>query len=265
MAGSEGFTWATSGCSGGRRDGLVTHRRREQCGRRFRWQQVRPTRAQTTPPSSPASPSSSPSLEDDFASTRSIAAVLHRRYTAVVESGYRLHLKDFARASITAYAVGCTEEGLRKELIALLLEQQQSTQVDGDPAATGRAGGAISPAAGSAPVDVAKEVQECLIRVAVVFVTIHVLPQPIITRWSTSPAASPDSLLQWKGFCTLITKAYYDQGMAWYSVGRLQMEQMASCGQAEPAAVVSDRMRLVFTTLEVLDPRWGGLQDFPTL
>ena len=43
------------------------------------------------------------------------------------------------------------------------------------------------------------------------------------------------------------------------------MEQVAVMERAEEAAVVADRMRLVFTTLEVVDPRWGGLADFPTL
>lgn len=50
-----------------------------------------------------------------------------------------------------------------------------------------------------------------------------------------------------------------------YSIRRLQMEQMAVMGKAEPSALVADRMRLIFTTLEAVDPRWGGLKDYPTL
>jgi len=46
---------------------------------------------------------------------------------------------------------------------------------------------------------------------------------------------------------------------------RLQMEQLAVTGEAEPSALVADRMRLIFTTLEAVDPRWGGLKDYPTL
>eukprot|EP00475_Leptophrys_vorax_P004899 TRINITY_DN12935_c0_g1_i2.p1 TRINITY_DN12935_c0_g1~~TRINITY_DN12935_c0_g1_i2.p1 ORF type:complete len:192 (+),score=21.98 TRINITY_DN12935_c0_g1_i2:232-807(+) len=190
-----------------------------------------------------------------------------------------------------AYAVGCTEGGLRHELTTFLLQEKtEADEEDGQPRvnpeeSTGRVADSMekqllqtvqrreieleaeSPAVvdGSSTPEVGKEVNECLLWVAIVFVTIHVLPQPVITRWSPSPATTSDSLLQWKGFCSLIAKAYYDQGMAWYSVNRLQMEQIAATGVAEPAALVSDRMRLVFTTLEVVDPRWGGLQDFPTL
>lgn len=50
-----------------------------------------------------------------------------------------------------------------------------------------------------------------------------------------------------------------------YSIRRLQMEQLAVMGEAEPSALVADRMRLIFTTLEAVDPRWGGLKDYPTL
>ncbi|CAI5507827.1 unnamed protein product [Closterium sp. Naga37s-1] len=199
---------------------------------------------------------------------------------------------EFARAAVAAYAVGCTEEGLRRELTALLSVQPpdppstaaatEGAAVSETATGTGAAASVMDteasaaeekdlslsslsfpssvPSAADISAESRHEVQECVLWVAIVFVTIAVLPQPVVTRWAMSKAASPDSHVQWKGFCSLIANAYYTQGMAWYSV-----EQMAVAGVAEPAAVVADRMRLVFTTLEVVDPRWGGLQDFPTL
>ncbi|GJP56284.1 hypothetical protein CLOM_g15353 [Closterium sp. NIES-68] len=260
----------------------------------------RPTwRAHATPSSSSSSSSSSsptPSSSsaplslygedsEDMSSPRSIAAGLHRRYRAVVDSGYRDHLKEFARAAVAAYAVGCTEEGLRRELTALLtptlkaaspptvpagaaasppatLERIERVEAVGLPATAAEERDVSSlsfpPSVTSATIstELRQEVHECVLWVAIVFVTIAVLPQPVITRWALSKAASPDSHVQWQGFCSLIANAYYTQGMAWYSVGRLQMEQMAVAGVAEPAAVVADRMRLVFTTLEYLTPHW---------
>ena len=50
---------------------------------------------------------------------------------------------------------------------------------------------------------------------SIVFVTVAVLPQRVVARWSVSRPVSSDVWLQWRGFCSLITNAYYEQGMAW--------------------------------------------------
>eukprot|EP01018_Ginkgo_biloba_P010004 Gb_41552 [translate_table: standard] len=59
------------------------------------------------------------SLDDEFRSSRNIAIGLHRRYRNVIERGCGENLREFIKAGVTAYAVGCTDEGLRKELISL--------------------------------------------------------------------------------------------------------------------------------------------------
>jgi hypothetical protein len=44
----------------------------------------------------------------------------------------------------------------------------------------------------------------------------------------------------------LISDAYFDKGFAWFPINRLQLEQTATLGRAEPAPVVAERASLVF-------------------
>ncbi|KAF6173291.1 hypothetical protein GIB67_026986 [Kingdonia uniflora] len=99
-------------------------------------------------------------------------------------------------------------------------------------------------------------VEECILWLSIIFITILCTPQPTIVRWSSTPPVSEEVMLQWKGFCALIANAYYIKGMAWLPVKTLQLEQMAVVGSAEEPSVVSSRMRLVFSTLEVVSPQW---------
>lgn len=129
------------------------------------------------------------------------------------------------------------------------------------------------------------QVNECILWLSIIFITILCTPQPTIVRWSATPPVSDEIQLQWKGFCALIANAYFGRGMAWWGslahivhfivqkiacaklwltnfwlffrvhqrlpVKTLQLEQMAVVGRAEEPSVVASRMRLVFSTLEV--------------
>ncbi|XP_073124734.1 uncharacterized protein [Henckelia pumila] len=56
------------------------------------------------------------SPENEYRSSRNIAISLLRRYRVFVERGGGDNLKEFIIAGVNAYALGCTDEGLRKEL-----------------------------------------------------------------------------------------------------------------------------------------------------
>ncbi|XP_024467561.1 uncharacterized protein LOC18111216 isoform X2 [Populus trichocarpa] len=153
--------------------------------------------------------------------------------------------EEFISAGVNAYAVGCTEEGLRKELTAI---RESGDEIE-----------ALQNYGGSTSVKskiFAEEVDECILWLSIIFITILCTPQPTIVRWSSTPPVSDDIRLQWKGFCAIIANAYYMRGMAWLPVKTLQLEQMAVSGRAEEPSVVASRMRLVFSTLEVVSPQW---------
>ncbi|KAG6691616.1 hypothetical protein I3842_10G072100 [Carya illinoinensis] len=103
---------------------------------------------------------------------------------------------------------------------------------------------------------ISEEVDECILWLSIIFITILCTPQPTIVRWSATPSVSGEVRLQWKGFCAIIANAYFMRRMAWLPVKTLQLEQMAVEGQAEEPSIVASRMRLVFTTLEVVSPQW---------
>jgi hypothetical protein len=116
-------------------------------------------------------------------------------------------IQEFINAGVTAYAVGCTDEGLRKELLNV---GQAGAELDGS---TGAGGGANVVLKSKIR---AEEVEECILWVSIVFITILCTPQPTIVRWSSTPAVSAEAQVQWRGFCALIANAYYVRGMAWY-------------------------------------------------
>ncbi|XP_020541258.1 uncharacterized protein LOC105649315 isoform X2 [Jatropha curcas] len=153
--------------------------------------------------------------------------------------------EEFISAGVNAYALGCSDEGLRKELNAM---KESGLEIE-----------AMQNYRGSTSVKskiFAKEIDECILWLSIIFITILCTPQPTIVRWSSMPPVSDEVLLQWKGFCALIANAYYVKGMAWLPVKTLQLEQMAVVGCAEEPSVVASRMRLVFSTLEVVSPQW---------
>ncbi|XP_031270787.1 uncharacterized protein LOC116142905 [Pistacia vera] len=185
------------------------------------------------------------SPDDEYRSSRNIAISLFRRYRNVIERGGGDTLKEFISAGVNAYALGCTNEGIRKELIAL---KESGIEIE----AMQIYGGGTSLKSKI----FSEEVNECILWLSIIFITILCTPQPTIVRWSSTPPVSDEIQLQWKGFCALIANAYYVRGMAWLPVKTLQLEQMAVVGRAEEPSVVASRMRLVFSTLEVVSPQW---------
>jgi hypothetical protein len=72
------------------------------------------------------------SFDDEFRSSQQIALGLHQRYKSVLEGGFTNNLREFINAGVTAYAVGCTDEGLRKELLNV---GQAGVELDGSTGA----------------------------------------------------------------------------------------------------------------------------------
>ncbi len=96
---------------------------------------------------------------------------------------------------------------------------------------------------------------------ALVFITLLTCPRATVTRWSAAPPVSAASLAAWRGFCALISDAYFHKGYAWYSIPRLQLEQAATLGAPEAAPVVVERMSLVYQTLNTVAPRFPSMFD----
>ncbi|XP_004507679.1 uncharacterized protein [Cicer arietinum] len=187
------------------------------------------------------------SSNDEYRSSRNIAISVFRRYRNFNDRGGGDNLKEFITAGVNAYELGCTDEGLRKELTdmkdcGIEIEAMQSSSYGGSTSLK--------------PKLISEEIDECILWLSIVFITILCTPQPTIVRWSSTPPVSDEVRLQWKGFCALIANAYFMKGMAWLPVKTLQLEQTAVMGQAEKPSVVASRMRLVFSTLEVVSPQW---------
>lgn len=188
------------------------------------------------------------SADDEYRSSRNIAISLFRRYRNCVERGGGDNLKEFIGAGVNAYALGCTDEGLRMELKDM---KESGYEIDWSTTQTlGRGSTGLKSKIFS------KEIDECILWLSIIFITILCTPQPTIVRWSSIPSVSDEKLVEWKGFCAIIANAYYMRGMAWLPVKTLQLEQMAVFGNAEEPSVVASRMRLVFSTLEVVSPQW---------
>ncbi|XP_022575117.1 uncharacterized protein BNAA03G59840D isoform X2 [Brassica napus] len=171
----------------------------------------------------------------------------HLSFSPHGQTHHRKRWMEFISAGVNAYALGCTDEDLRKELMAmkesgLEIERVESYQVQGSTQTKSKI--------------LLSEVDQCILWLRIVFITILCTPQHTIVRWSSTPSVSEETLSKWRGFCAVIANAYYIRGMAWLPVKTLQLEQMAVMGQAEDPSVVASRMRLVFSTLEVVSPQW---------
>ncbi|XP_076943493.1 uncharacterized protein LOC143613755 [Bidens hawaiensis] len=183
--------------------------------------------------------------DDEYRSSRNIAISLFKRYRNFIDRGGGDNLKEFISTGVNAYALGCTDEGLRKELTHM---KESSFEIE----EMQTYGGGTSLKSKICY----EEVNECILWLSIIFITILCTPQPTIVRWSPTSPVSDEIKLQWKGFCAIIANAYYLRGMAWLPVKTLQMEQMAVVGRSEEPSVVASRMRLVFSTLEVVSPQW---------
>lgn len=183
--------------------------------------------------------------DEEYRSSRNIAISLFKRYRNFIDRGGVDNLKEFISAGVNAYALGCTDEGIRKELTNMKesgIEIQEMQTYGGATSLKSKI--------------CYEEVNECILWLSIIFITILCTPQPTIVRWSPTPPVSDEIKLQWKGFCAIIANAYYLRGMAWLPVKTLQLEQMAVVGRSEEPSVVASRMRLVFSTLEVVSPQW---------
>lgn len=183
--------------------------------------------------------------DEEYRSSRNIAISLFRRYRNFIDRGGVDNLKEFISAGVNAYALGCTDEGLRKELTNMKesgIEIQEMQTHGGGTTLKSKI--------------CYEEVNECILWLSIIFITILCTPQPTVVRWSPTPPVSDEIKLQWKGFCAIIANAYYLRGMAWLPVKTLQLEQMAVVGHSEEPSVVASRMRLVFSTLEFVSPQW---------
>ncbi|KAL5978657.1 hypothetical protein ACLOJK_029774 [Asimina triloba] len=150
------------------------------------------------------------SSDDEYHSSRNIAISLFRRYRNVIDRGGGDNLKEFISAAVNAYAVGCTDEGLRKELMDLKDSGFEIEAMEKYGGSTSLKSKILSEENKEAP-----------------------------DRWSSTPPVSDEIRLQWKGFCALIANAYYVKGMAWLPVKTLQLEQMAVVGKAEKPSLVA--------------------------
>ncbi|CAI8611491.1 unnamed protein product [Vicia faba] len=185
------------------------------------------------------------SNDDDYRSSRNIAITLFKRYRNFADRGGGDNLKEFITAGVNAYELGCTDEGLRKELTDM---KNSGIEIE----AMQRYGGNTSLKSKI----ISDEIDECILWLSIIFITILCTPQLTIVRWSSTPSVSDEVRIQWKGFCALIANAYFMKGMAWLPVKTLQLEQTAVMDEAEKPSVVASRMQLVFSTLEVVSPQW---------
>ncbi|XP_058753753.1 uncharacterized protein LOC131626932 [Vicia villosa] len=185
------------------------------------------------------------SNDDEYRSSRNIAITLFKRYRNFADRGGGDNLKEFITAGVNAYELGCTDEGLRKELTDM---KDSGIEIE----AMQRYGGSTSLKSKI----ISHEIDECILWLSIIFITILCTPQLTIVRWSSTPSVSDEVRIQWKGFCALIANAYFMKGMAWLPVKTLQLEQTVVMDEAEKPSVVASRMQLVFSTLEVVSPQW---------
>ncbi|KAM3714719.1 hypothetical protein ACJW31_01G355500 [Castanea mollissima] len=190
--------------------------------------------------------------DDEYCSSRNIAINLFKRFKNAVERGGGDNLKSYNLVQITHLAT-CTR--VRKKELNDMREYGVEIEAMQSYGRTTSLKSKI----------ILEEVDECILWLSSIFITILCTPQPTIApnyvkpplvRWSSTPPMSNDVTAQWKGFCAVIANAYFERGMAWLPVKTLQLEQMAVVGRAEEPSVVASRMRLVFTTLKVVSPYW---------
>nr|POF00574.1 hypothetical protein CFP56_27650 [Quercus suber] len=121
--------------------------------------------------------------DDEYRSSRNIAISLFKRFKNAVVRGGGDNLKEFISAGVNAYALGCTDEGLRKELNDL---RESGVEIE----AMQSYGGTTSLKSKI----ISEEVDECIFWLSIIFITIMCTPQPTIVRWSSTPPVSDELL-----------------------------------------------------------------------
>ncbi|GFZ06338.1 hypothetical protein Acr_18g0005080 [Actinidia rufa] len=177
------------------------------------------------------------SPDDEYRSSRNIAISLFRRYRNVVERGGGDNLKEFISAGVNAYALGCTDEGLRNELTNM---KESGIEIE-----------AMQSYGGSTSLR-----SKIFSEEPTLFDGHQHLPCRMKSR------SSGKAFLFSHTFPSHIIVCPQDSGhlkyvfMSRLPVKTLQLEQMAVVGYAEEPSVVASRMRIVFSTLEVVSPQW---------
>lgn len=138
---------------------------------------------------------------------------------------YSSAVRDFTQMAILGYECGLTEDSFRQYLL-------------------------------NSPVCFDRK--ECLEMVCLVWITL-MLSYKARVRWSTTEAVSEETLKRARGFTELMVIAYFEKGMTWISLEKLQLEQIAMMGKAEAADIVAEKARIVFTTLETVAPQFPSL------
>ncbi|CAD7695993.1 unnamed protein product [Ostreobium quekettii] len=154
------------------------------------------------------------------------------QHPALNNKTYTRAVNDFAESAILAYECGYTEEGLARAIGGL---------------GVGLVGGGVD-----------GEVQGCMEFLAIVWITL-MLSHRSVVRWGTGKAVSDESLGAWKGFVSMIVSAYFDKRWAWYPIDRLQMEMEVMTGRSERPALVAERARIVYATLERVAPQFPSV------
>lgn len=155
---------------------------------------------------------------------RLVSSFVALRHPIVAKTTYSHAVREFTGAAILGYECGLTEASLRQFL------QQQPVV----------------------------EVRECVEMVCLVWITL-LLSHKAATRWSLSDPVSQDTLKRCQGFVELMVIAYFEKGMIWIPIERLQLEQTAVNGKAESTEHVAEKERIVFTTLETVAPQFPSL------
>ena len=139
---------------------------------------------------------------------------------------YSTAVRDFTQEAILGYECGLTEASFQQ-----FLTEQTSGSL---------------------------ERRECLEMVCLVWIAL-LLSHQARNRWSLSDPVSQETLERCRGFVELMAVSYFEKGMVWMPIERLQLEQMAIMGQAESTERVAEKARIVFTTLETVAPQFPSL------
>ena len=235
-----------------------------RCPRTWRWNSCVPVRGHGTAsglgrsyrPFS-ALPRSGLEAGDSVAMPERIATHFRAvQYPAQSNKTYSCALKDFAESAILAYECGYTEEGLAKDIQTLLDTSTLGGAVQGEERMLENAAlGCNNEIVFS---NDALEVRSCMEFLTIVWITL-MLSHRSVVRWGTEKAISDESLQEWKGFVSMIVTAYFEKRWAWYPIDRLQMEMSLVTGRSERPALVAERARMVYTTLERVAPQFPSM------
>jgi len=103
------------------------------------------------------------------------------------------------------------------------------------------------------------EAEECVLAVALIWITLGMLPKETSRRWSRGKAVEASTQECWEGFVRLIVKGYFEKRWAAYPIDTLQAEISLTTGRLERPSVVAEWSRLVYSTLQHTAPQWPSV------